>query len=70
MTTRKEWLKRLRKIGISREAVECVKTLVLFGAFLGVCIAFYASYEGWTMGRSLTFTIVTMSSVGKGTLTT
>lgn len=64
--TRKEWLKRLRKIGISKEAIECAKTLVLFGVFLGVCISFYATYEGWTMGRSLTFTIVTMSSVGYG----
>jgi len=61
----KECFKRLRKIGISKEVVQCVKTLLKFGAFLAVCISFYSIYEGWTMSSSLAFAIVAMSSVGE-----
>lgn len=53
------------EIGISRETVGSIKTLLMLAAFLTVSVAFYSSYEGWTIGGSLTFVIVTMSTVGK-----
>lgn len=54
-----------KRIQLSTEFIEFTKTVVLLSAFLIVCVAFYSFYEGWTLISSLTFTVVTMSTVGK-----
>lgn len=53
------------KFKISKEAVNCLKTVAILSAFLAVSVTFYVWYEGWTIGSSITFIIVTMSTVGK-----
>ena len=54
-----------KNIQLSTKFIEFTKTVVLLSAFLIVCVAFYSFYEGWTLISSLTFTVVTMSTVGK-----
>lgn len=51
-------------VGLSSESIGSIKTLLLLAAFWAVSVAFYSWYEGWTIGGSLTFVIVTMSTVG------
>ena len=53
------------EVGLSRESVGSIKTLLMLAGFLAISVTFYANYEGWTIGGSLTFVIVTMSTVGK-----
>jgi hypothetical protein len=45
--------------------VDCVRTILVLIGFLAISTSFYCWYEGWTMGSSITFIIVTMSTVGE-----
>lgn len=51
---------------ISKEALDCTKTVCVLLIFLVISVTFYVWYEDWTIGSSITFIIVTMSTVGKG----
>lgn len=52
------------KFTISKEALDCTKTICLLLIFLVISVSFYVWYEGWTISSSITFIIVTMSTVG------
>jgi hypothetical protein len=52
-------------VELSGEAKKLLFTLTVFWVFMGVCAIFYGAYEGWTVGESFFFAVVTMSSVGE-----